>query len=208
MILNNLEYLFSRVLKKLRGNAIKNSHIDTTSKAESGSTIFNSNMQRHSYCGYDCSIINANIGSFVSIANNVSIGGSKHPMHFVSMSPVFLSHKDSVKKKYAKHDYQDIPRTEIGCDVWIGAGVFIKSGVKIGNGSVIGMGSVVTRDVPDYSVVAGNPAKLVRYRFEKNIIEKLLELQWWDFDDAKLERLGEFVVNPTEFIAQAVDYKN
>ena len=91
-------------------------------------------------------------------------------MHFVSTSPVFLSHRDSVKAKFSRFDYLDLPRTRIGSDVWIGHGAHVRAGVEIGHGAVVGMGSVVTKDVPPYSVVGGNPARVLRMRLsEENI---------------------------------------
>lgn len=196
----NLIYIYSRVLKKLRGAALSGSQIHKDSKVESGSTVINTIFDRHSFCGYDCLLNNCEVGSFTSIASNVKIGGSMHPMEFVSTSPVFLSHKDSVKTKLAKHDYYNIPKTVIGCDVWIGEGAYIKSGVKVGHGAVIGMGTVVTKDVPAYSVFCGNPGKVVKYRFDENIREALLDSKWWDMPDAKLKELGNLITSPVEFL--------
>ncbi len=71
-------------------------------------------------------------------------------------------------------------------DVWIGATSTIMSGVKISNGAVIGGGSVVTKDVPPYAIVAGNPAKVVKYRFTEKQIEKLLKISWWDWEEQKI----------------------
>jgi serine acetyltransferase len=71
-------------------------------------------------------------------------------------------------------------------DVWIGATATIMSGVKISNGAVIGAGSVVTKDVPPYAIVAGNPAKVVKYRFTEEQIEKLLSIAWWDWEEIKI----------------------
>ncbi|ELA7570041.1 CatB-related O-acetyltransferase [Vibrio alginolyticus] len=68
----------------------------------------------------------------------------------------------------------------IGNDVWIGVNAIILSGVKIGHGSIVAAGSVVTKDVPDYSIVGGNPAKVIKYRFEKHEIKSLLEERWWE----------------------------
>lgn len=186
----SFSYLLSRALKKMRGSAVANSNVHASSKIESGSTVVNSNVGKHSFCGYDCSIVNCDIGSFCSIASRVSIGGVGHPVEFASTSPVFLSHKDSVKEKFANHHYLPVIRTVIGSDVWIGEGVFIKAGVEVGDGSVIGMGSVVTKNVASYSIVAGNPAHLIRMRFESEIIEALLKMKWWDMSDADLHRLG------------------
>ncbi len=193
-------YLIFKIVKKFRGNALRNSIVHGSSKIESGSEIFNSNFARNSFCGYNCSIINCNIGSFCSIASNVSIGGVGHPMHFVSTSPVFLSHKDSVKTKFAHHVYSPILRTEIGADVWIGEGAFIKAGVHIGHGAVIGMGAVVTHDVPPYAVVAGNPARLIRCRFDDVVIAGLLASQWWNWSDERLLQFGPVMNDPVAFL--------
>lgn len=99
------------------------------------------------------------------------IGGAMHPIHFVSTSPVFLSHSDSVKVRFAHHDYLPIIKTEIGHDVWIGQGAFVKSGVTIGTGAVVDMGSVVEKDVPPYAIVGGDPANVIRYRFDADVIQ-------------------------------------
>lgn len=196
-------YYLSKLLKKVRLPSIKNSHVDKTSKIEAGTSFINSTMARHSFCGYDCTILNTDIGAFCSIASNVKIGGAAHPMHFVSTSPVFLSHKDSVKTKFARHDYLPMVRTRVGHDVWIGEGAFIKAGVCIGTGAVVGMGAVVTKDVPPYAIVAGNPARVIRKRFSDEMIQSLLATAWWDKGDAELTLLGSYINDPDEFIKKA-----
>jgi len=75
----------------------------------------------------------------------------------------------------------------IGNDVWIGAKSTIMSGVKIGHGAVIGSGSVVAKDVPPYAIVVGNPAKIVKYRFDEQQIEDLLSIAWWDWEESKIK---------------------
>lgn len=199
-LLKDFRYILSRVMKKARPVSIKNSIIHCTSKIEPGSQVVNSEFGRYSYCGYDCIFLNASIGSFCSISDNVVVGGSNHPMHFVSTSPVFLSHRDSVKVKFSKFDYLDLPRTRIGSDVWLGYGVRVRSGVEIGHGAVVAMGSVVTKDIAPYSVVGGNPAKVLRMRFSEDIIAALLETRWWNLSDEELRCWAVLFDNPQKFL--------
>lgn len=195
-----LTYLWAKVLRISRGAAVRNSVVDRTSKVHAGSLVIHSRMGRHSFCGYDCTLLHCVIGPFCSIANRVSIGGVAHPAHFVSTSPVFLSHKDSVKAKFARHEYLPLLRTEIGADVWIGEGAFIKAGVRVGHGAIIGMGAVVTGDVPPYAVVAGNPARLIRYRFDEAIVKGLIVSRWWECPDSRLQELGPYMNDPLAFL--------
>ncbi len=194
------KYYISKILKKIRGSAIKNSQIARTAKVESGCNIVNIVLGNHSFCGYDCEIVNCEIGSFCSIANNVIIGGSMHPMNWVSMSPVFYEGRDSVKTKFSTHKLMAVKKTNIGHDVWIGQYALIRQGVHIGTGAVIGMGSVVTKDVEPYSIVAGSPAREIRKRFDELTIIKLLESKWWEYDDDQLKKYSAYFTNPEEFI--------
>ena len=198
----HISYIWSKLLKKLRGSSIINSKIHATSKVESGSHIVNTGFDKHSFCGYDCEIINCDIGSFCSIANNVKIGGGMHPMDWVSTSPVFYEGRDSVKAKFSQHKRDPIQRTIIGHDVWVGQSVIIKQGVTIGTGAVIGMGSIVTRDVQPYSIVAGCPAREIRKRFDDEIIEGLLKSMWWEFSDEELYRHAKNFRDPKNFIQE------
>lgn len=179
-------FLLAKIFKKIRLSAIKNSTIHRTSKVESGSLVYDTEMGKHSYCGYDCEIINAKIGNYTSIANSVVIGGSNHPMNWVGMSPVFYEGRDSIKKKFSKFKLDKPKGTYIGNDVWIGRSSIVLSGVKINDGAVVGAGSVVTKDVPHYAIVAGNPAKIIRHRFDDDTIQKLIKINWWSFPDSEL----------------------
>jgi acetyltransferase-like isoleucine patch superfamily enzyme len=199
-MLSQMSHLWCKFTKIARGRSLRHSHVHRNSKVIAGSTLVNSSFDRHSYCGYDCVILNAEIGSFVSIASRVTVGGMAHPMHFVSMSPVFLSHKDSLKTKFARFDYLPNTRTVIGSDVWIGDGAYIKAGTRIGNGAVIGMGAVVTKDVPEYAIVAGNPARIVRYRFDEAIRSALSASKWWTLDDRALAGIARHIADPAAFI--------
>lgn len=186
----SFRYIASRLLKKARGSAVADSEIHPTSKVESGSTIIRTRFDRHSFCGYDCTFIDCDVGAFCSIASKVTVGGSRHPIEFVSTSPAFLSHRDSIKMKFSRHQYVYRAQTTIGNDVWIGENVLIKGGVSIGHGAVIGMGSVVTRDVPPYAIVGGNPARQIRMRFAPEIVEALLKMAWWSLPNHELSRLA------------------
>ncbi len=196
----NIGYYWSKLFKKLRWKSILNSEIHRSSKVESGSLFVNSKMGKHSFCGYDCQIVNTEIGAFCSISNNVVIGGGRHPMEWVSMSPVFYEGRDSVKKKFSEHARIPNQKVTIGHDVWIGEKVLISQGVNIGTGAVIGMGSVVTKDVEPYSIVAGSPAKFIRNRFSNELIQNLLDSEWWNLPEDRLSLLAKHIENPLVFL--------
>lgn len=136
------------------------------------------------------------IGRFCAIATNVLMGDAEHPTNFLSVHPVFqadplwrTSARDFLARNQAMIEKctasrralneQRFGKIEIGNDVWIGEGVFIRRGVEIGDGAIVGARSVVTHDVPPYAIVAGAPARIIRYRFDPDVIEELLRLQWW-----------------------------
>jgi acetyltransferase-like isoleucine patch superfamily enzyme len=185
-----INLLIAKFFKKIRLSAIKDSIIHKSSKVESGTLFYNSNMGKYSYCGYDCEIVNTKIGNFTSIANNVVIGGANHPMDWVGMSPVFYEGRDSVTKKFSKFKLNESKVCHIGNDVWIGRSSIVLSGVTIADGAVVGAGSVVTKNVPSYAIVAGNPAKFIRNRFDDETIRQLIKINWWSFSDSKLHSLA------------------
>jgi acetyltransferase-like isoleucine patch superfamily enzyme len=156
--------------------------------------------------GWDVSLFNhvGLIGRFCSISANIQAGHADHPTHFLSTHPIlqgdtgwgeeaddFLVRNEPMiarsREQRMALNGQRFDKIQIGNDVWIGEGVFIRRGVEIGDGAVIGARSVVTRDVPPYAVVAGAPARLIRYRFEPDVIEALLRLQWWQYGLSALD---------------------
>ncbi len=201
-MINKLTYLYSKFFKKiLRGRSIANSNINKTSVINSGSSIVNCNVGKYTYCGYDCEIVSCEIGNFCSISDHVFIGGAEHPLDWVSTSPVFQDVDHSGPSfKFARHGLPEYKITIIGHDVWIGHGASIKQGVKIGNGAAVAAGAVVTKDVPPYAIVAGVPAKVIRYRFDEDIISGLEQSKWWTFDDNDLVKVSDYIKSPKEFI--------
>lgn len=193
-------YYWSKVLKKLRGPAIRGSRIGKGSKAEAGSAFVDSTMGRYSFCGYDCEISSADIGDFCLIANYVAIGGGQHPIDWVGTSPVFYEGRDSVTKKFSAFPRPAPKRVVVGSDVWIGYRAVIMQGITIGHGAVIGAGAVVTRDVEPYSIVAGQPARHLRFRFDDELRAALLASQWWTRDDATLAACAQEIRDPKKFL--------
>ena len=137
-----------------------------------------------SYSGAKFISPNAKIGKYCSIGIGSMVGCDVHPTNYITTSPKLIS-------KYYEHDSTvRFPDIEVGNDVWIGANaIILPKGGKIGTGAIIGAGAVVTKDVPPYAIVAGIPAKIIKYRYDNEIIEKLLASKWWDIPHDKLSEL-------------------
>lgn len=145
----------------------------------------------------------ARIGRYCSFGENTQIGRQNHPTTWASTSPAFyLGNKVfdlGQETEFAEHyhnyqfNFQDPPTrvkfTEIGNDVWIGHGAFIAAGVRIGDGAIVGAHAVVTRDVPAFSVVAGNPAVIKKMRLPPHLISPMLRSQWWQFAPWQMDHL-------------------
>ncbi|MGN7726627.1 CatB-related O-acetyltransferase [Luteimonas sp. 22616] len=142
------------------------------------------------------------IGRYSSIGPNVIIGETDHPTDWLTTSP--LPHSATWREKYfqlpgsayseplsdaAKSRLPAQTPVVIGNDVWIGANVVIRCGVTIGDGAICAAGSIVTKDVPPYAIVGGVPAKLIRMRFDEELVGRLLHAQWWNYDAVDLDGL-------------------
>ncbi|HIG65439.1 MAG TPA: CatB-related O-acetyltransferase [Methyloprofundus sp.] len=138
------------------------------------------------------------IGRYCSIAEDVQIGRQNHPLTWLTTSPFFYeNNKDIVNVERdaclikERMQYTEPPTrlrcSMIGNDVWIGHGAIINAGVSLGNGVIVAAGSVVTKNAPAYSIVGGNPAQVIRYRFAADIIAKLEWLQWWRYSPVQIK---------------------
>jgi len=133
------------------------------------------------------------IGKYCSIglgAVFIMAGNQGHRMDWVSTFPFY--YQANIFKD-AQNSYEKAGNTDIGNDVWIGSEAMIMSGVTIGSGSVISARAVVSKNVPPYAIVAGNPAKIIKYRFSKEKIESLLKLKWWDWSEGKIKANMDFL---------------
>lgn len=180
-------YILPKIIRKIIGiPAVKKSTLKKGVKIDSFSVVVDAKIGEYSYIGEHSSLICAEIGSYCSISNYCAVGGGSHPTDWVSTSPMFNSSKGILKNKYSNNEYNPHKKTIIHNDVWIGSHCLIKSGVTIGNGAVIGMGSVVTKDIPEYEIWAGNPARFIRKRFDDDIVNQISEIQWWDWEREKI----------------------
>jgi acetyltransferase-like isoleucine patch superfamily enzyme len=144
------------------------------------------------------------VGKYSSIGKCYFIIDGNHNPSFASTYPfceLFIS---------TKAPYNELKKSipTVGNDVWIGDEAYIYSGVNIGDGAVVAGNSVVTKDVPPYSIVAGNPARIVKYRFDKNTIERYIKLEWWNLPDKVIaDKLAPNLDDPIKFITIAERYR-
>jgi phosphonate metabolism protein (transferase hexapeptide repeat family) len=164
-------------------------------------------MSDYSYVVNDSQITYTTIGKFCSIAAMTRINPGNHPMHRASQahftyraSAYFANERDEAEF----FEWRRGHRVHIGHDVWIGHGAIVLPGHGIGTGAVVAAGAVVTKDVPAYTIVAGNPARTIRRRFSEDVTNRLAELAWWDWDHETLRRaLPDFRKLPVEdFLAK------
>ena len=187
----NFGFFISKLLRAINRPALRGCKIDKTAKVGTGSNCINVQMGRYSYMGKNNSVCNTSIGSFCSIASYCAIGGGDQPIDSVSTSPVFFEGRNIFGKHFSQIHKELNKEVVIGNDVWIGENVFVNSGIKINDGAIIGAHSVVTHDVPPYAIVAGTPARILKYRFEQDEIARLLEIKWWYWTDKNLRECAD-----------------
>lgn len=158
---------------------------------------------KHSYGMNKCVFgsCTCTIGSFCSFGPDSKIGVSQHVTSGISLHPFAYekAYGDFIEQDYMEEYYKLNKPIKIGNDVWIGANAIIFPGVNIGNGAIIAAGSIVRDDVPPYAIVAGVPAKIRKYRFPEEQINKLQKIQWWNLEDESIKRIAPLFRKPEFF---------
>lgn len=170
------------------GCSVSNAELEGNNVIYASTGLHAVRVGRFSYVGRDSALSDTSIGRFCSLGPELLCGPGEHPTRFVSTSPVFFSTRNQCGTHFSDKDYYDEKKDiAIGNDVWIGARVFVRDGVRIGHGAIIAAGAFVVADVPDYAIVGGVPARTIRLRFTEQAIERLIKLQWWDWDIPRLK---------------------
>lgn len=163
--------------------------------------ISESQIGDYSYVSMNSFISKANIGKFCSIGPNFLCGWGIHPTNTVSTNPMFYSMaKQNGFSMSGKNKIEERKDINIGNDVFIGANVVVLDGVTIGDGAVIGAGAVVSKDIPPYAIAVGCPIQILKYRFEKETINRLIKLKWWDWDFDRLKSVEDSFFDVETFL--------
>ena len=168
----SLSFCVRKIFYKIRSNSF-----GVGSYVAEHVTLRKTEIGTFTYIGPFCSMNCTKIGNYCSISAFVNIGGEEHAFFDYSTSD-FLSDQNNSETQ-----------TIIGNDVWIGAQCYIRMGVKIGDGAVIGANSFVNKDVPPYAIVAGSPAKILRYRFNDETIVKIQHSEFWKYSPKKAKHI-------------------
>ena len=191
MIYRLCKYIFLKLKNIKKHIKIYSSYISLNTKIGNNVIIGknvrisnNCEIGDNTYISYNTVIDNnVKIGKYCSIAPNVYIAPGNHPYNYITTHPILYDKFWQKRLKIPSYtiEQKNNITTQIGNDVWIGVNATILQGVKIGNGVVIGANAVVTKDLEDYCIAVGNPARIINYRFDKENISRLKKIEpWWD----------------------------
>lgn len=194
--LSSSHYDFTK-LRSWECNVIKGKHV----KVDPVVCMSNVVIGDYSYISCDSHISNATIGNYCSIGPNILCGWGVHPTNGISTAPMFYSTKCQNGFTLSNLDkIEERTNIKIGNDVFIGANVTILDGVTIGDGAVIGAGAVVSKDIPPYAIAVGCPIRIIRYRMTEKQIAAMLRIQWWKWDEDKIQEVERMFFEIDKFI--------
>lgn len=206
------KYVRSVILKTVRAewteinrlnNKLTNTTVGKNVKLYPIYKISNCSIGDYTYISESAMISDTTIGKFCSIGPNFLCGWGIHPLNGISTSPMFYSsRKQNGMTLSAENKIEERKSITIGNDVFIGMNVSILDGVTIGDGAVIGAGAVVNKDVPPYAIVGGSPIKLIKYRFEEELIHQFLQIKWWDWPEEKLKIVENRFFDVNDFVQE------
>lgn len=161
---------------------LQNSTVERNALVLDHALVRNCGIGRYSLIGRFTSLYLVDVGPYCGIAEKATVGALPHWPDLPTTHVFPVNHEFG----FCDSPWPDVPATSIGADVWIGAGATVRAGVRIGHGAIVATGSVVTKDVADYEIVAGVPARRMRMRFPDEVIERLLTLRWWEWSPTLL----------------------
>lgn len=167
----------------------KNSKIALKTYLALGARITNSTIGEYTRIRHFCTVHYCTIGKYSAIGKNVKLGMAQHPLNLISTNVIFYQNNKIQNNWVNPIDFDAYQPIKIGNDVWVGEGAMVMGGVTIGNGAVVASRSVVTKDIPPYAIVGGVPAKIIKYRFDEEIIEVLESSEWWNFSDNEIDKI-------------------
>ncbi len=175
---------------------VTSSEISEFVRIDRNNLIYHSTISRYSYTGPFDMIFKAKIGSFCSISYGVTIGPPEHDYHKFTTHPFLYDPTYEVfDKGEILENHKFDKKMEIGSDVWIGCNTTILRGCTIGDGAIIGANSLVNEDVPPFAIVAGCPARIIKYRFDEPTIQKLLSEKWGEWSVDKIRKHKDLFLN-------------
>jgi len=189
-------YSHARIVDSLIKNAcivgdysrVTSSTLNEFVRIDRNCLIYHTVIERYTYFGTNDVIMHSEIGQFCSVSWGTTIGAANHDYNKVTTHDFLYNDYYGIKPEAEAPSYNRFEKkTLIGNDVWIGTNATIGIGLTIGDGAVIGANAMVTKSVPPYAIVVGNPAKILKFRFDESIIKELLDLKWWDFPVEKIK---------------------